>query len=231
MFTKIYRFFLYLGLDDSGDLKNYLSSIYLFFINIDLRFIYILKTNTFIIPTRHLISLHVILSLQRIYSSFGINFFLLSGMLLGGVRQASFAGRPKDIDIGIIEKDFKIFKKKIFLIKNYFKNQLSSPIYEKPKFGIYYQKNNRIYFRIKTILVDIAIYKPVYIKKKKFWRINKPSFLFSYSDLLKLKKIKLYNIYFFIPKNFKKYLEHLYGRNWRIPDSKQFAWKNLKAKV
>ncbi len=226
LLAKVYRFCLYLGLDDSNDLKNYLFSIYFFFINIGLRFFYILKTNTFIIPTRHLVSLHVILSLQRIYSSFGINFFLLSGMLLGGVRQASFAGRPKDIDIGIIEKDFKIFKKNIFLIKNYFKNQLSRPIHEKPQFKIYYQKNNRIYFRIKTILVDIAIYKEVNIKKKKFWGLKKNSFLFSYSDLLKLKKIKLYNMYFYIPKNFNNYLVHLYGINWRIPDSKQFVWKN-----
>ena len=75
---------------------------YLFFIskNIYLRLKY---PYYFILPTQHIHSLDTLLKFLEILKPKKIDFFLLYGSLLGAVRQESFAGRPKDIDLGIKE--------------------------------------------------------------------------------------------------------------------------------
>ena len=71
-------------------------------------------------PTKHLIALNIIQKLCEIYKPFGIKFFLLGGQLLGAVRQEAFAGRPQDIDLGLIDIHFDKFIKNIYLIQKNF---------------------------------------------------------------------------------------------------------------
>jgi len=44
-------------------------------------------------------------------------YFLTGGQLLGTVRQGAFAGRPQDVDLGLIDTLFDKFYKNIHLIK------------------------------------------------------------------------------------------------------------------
>jgi|TARA_B100001964_G_scaffold236287_1_gene297801 phosphorylcholine metabolism protein LicD len=52
---------------------------------------------------------------------------------------------------------------------------------------------------------------------------------FPIADLERLITIKAYGKKFLSPANPEIYLEKVYGKNWKIPDKKQFVWnkKNL----
>ena len=51
------------------------------------------------------------------------------------------------------------------------------------------------------------------------------------NDLLELDTIKLYGLKFYSPKNPEKYLDLMYGENWKTPDKKQFIWKNKMQQI
>ena len=45
------------------------------------------------------------------------------------------------------------------------------------------------------------------------------------SDLLELDTIRSYDLKFNSPQNPEKYLEAVFGKNWKTPKQKQFIWK------
>ena len=57
------------------------------------------------IPFKQISALDNLLIFTRFLYENGISYFLSGGTLLGAVRQSSFAGRPGDIDLGILEDD------------------------------------------------------------------------------------------------------------------------------
>ena len=66
-----------------------------------------------LVPLRHLIAIDIIQKLSKIYEPYGIKFFLTGGLLLCAVRQESFAGKPNDIDLGLIDTHFDKFYRNI----------------------------------------------------------------------------------------------------------------------
>ena len=48
---------------------------------------------------------------------------------------------------------------------------------------------------------------------------------FPITDLENLITVKAYGKNFFSPANPEIYLEKIYGKNWKVPDKKQFFWK------
>ena len=49
-------------------------------------------------------------------------------------------------------------------------------------------------------------------------------FTFPASDLQNLITVKAYGKKFLSPANPELYLEQMFGKNWRIPNKKQFCW-------
>ena len=115
-----------------------------------------------------------------------IKYFIMSGTLLGAIRQSSFAGKPGDIDLAINISDLD--KLNLYLNEN--KKKLSitqGPIV----------KDGTIWMRIKKETIDIVLFHNsrlnlvgkcfCYFKKKKiFLKLPKNSFI-------KRKKSNLYD--------------------------------------
>lgn len=178
---------------------------------------FIFKTFLFI-PYRHVKMMKILICMIKVFKNLNISYFLLSGTLLGSVRQNSFAGRPSDIDFGIMKKE----SKKIYLYLK--KNIKVLNITQGPKI-----KKHSIWLRINGETIDIMTFKKLKNKfhgkcysfeKKKEVVIKLSSKCFS-------SKIKsnLYDYSVYIPREYRYILKKLYGHNWKKPDKKQFYWK------
>ena len=232
--------------------KKYLHPTIFFFLKLPLRLKYfrLIRINK-LVPTNHLIVIDVIQKLTKIYEPNGIKFFLIGGLLLGGIRQESFAGDPGDIDIGLTDVHFDKFYKHIDLIKKNFDTLPIKPTVDKKNFKIsdpdfsIIQKNVKkwteektdtfyrfekhyLQFVLEKQLVDIKFFSLKNINGRKFWVggvSNLPDVRFDPNELLELDVIRLYGLKFYSPKNPEKYLDVFYGKNWKIPNKKQFFWK------
>ena len=208
------------------------------------------RINKFI-PTDHLIAIDLIQELSKIYEPYGVKFFLTGGQLLGAVRQGAFAGRPKDVDLGLIDTHFDKFYQNIDLIKKNFNTFPIKVAFDKKKFKIsnpdfeiiqnnakhwseiedstfYRFGEDRLQFCLDKMIVDIEFFALKKTNDKKYWVGNSPklsNIFFSYDDLLKLDTIRPYDLKFSSPQNPEKYLNAVFGKNWETPKQKQFIWK------
>ena len=193
----------------------------------------------FSLPKTHLYGIYLLTKFSNLFKMHNINFFLVCGTLLGAVRQESFAGRPTDIDIGITEKELPKLLKLLPLISVILKPQV---IRRQPN-----EKFERLQFLFGPLHFDIGIYKKKLIDKKEFWlndqdinylnrddnekeqtkNIKGKINTFLKKDLENLIPIKLYGKCFLAPSNSELYLEQKYGKNWKIPNRKQFFWKKI----
>ena len=176
------------------------------------------------LPSRQIYAFYIAIKFLKILKPQKINFFLLEGSLLGAIRQESFAGRPADIDFGIKEDELqKLLDAFPLLIKSGIKT-------------IKKEVNNKIekiQILFPCILVDIAVYRKRNVGKNEMWvgeiykdiaeKIN--GVTFPITDLENLITVKAYGKNFFSPANPEIYLEKIYGKNWKVPDKKQFFWK------
>jgi len=194
-------------------LRKYLAVIYL-------RFKYPLY---FRLPSKQLYAVGTVIKFLEILKPQKIVFFLVKGSLLGVVRQGCFAGRPYDIDLGIKEEQLpKLLNAIPLLIKNG-----ARFIRKRPS-----NKIIRLQILFPDMLVDIGIFKKINVGKKDMWfnadekRYDSKlkGLTFPFLDLENLVTVKAYGRKFMAPANPEKYLEQLYGKNWRIPDKKQFYW-------
>ena len=246
--------------------RNYLHNFFVFLIKLPLRLKYyrLIRINRFV-PTRHLIALNIMQKLIKIYEPLGIKFFLYQGQLLGSIRQESFAGRPSDIDFGLIDEHFDLFFKNLNLIEENFNTYPINIVFDKKKFKItdpnfsgiqkhieVWAKNDATTFyrfgdtsasiqmRFDSFLhesdgtlVDIKFFTLKDFNNQKYW-VNLPSKSstenvlprerFPENDLINLKKSKLYGFDFWCPDNPERFLSNFYGKDWKIPNKKQFAW-------
>ena len=117
--------------------RSYLHPIIFFFTKLPLRLKYyqLFRINK-LVPINHLIAINIIQELSKIYESYGVKFFLTGGQLLGAVRQGTFAGRPKDVDLGLIDTHFDKFYKNIHLIKKNFNTIPITIRFDKKEFKI-----------------------------------------------------------------------------------------------
>jgi len=263
--------------------RDYLFPILINIVNLPLRLKYykLIRINKFV-PLKHLTAIDIIQKLSKIYEPYGVKFFLRGGLLLGAVRQESFAGGPGDIDLGLIDTHFDKFYRNIYLIqKNFytfpalidytlididkkkFKILDLNPFKINPDFAIIQENVGRwtekdaviffafntfhFYFKLEQMNIDIQIYSLKNINDKKYWigedkvwlKARSKSALpeqkypvrFSPNDLLELDTIKSYGLKFYSPKNPEKYLNMYYGEGWKIPDKKQFIWKDKMQQI
>lgn len=129
-----------------------------------------------------------------------IEFFLISGTLLGCIREKKFLGHDKDIDIGVWE--------------TYSVHDLANILYNSGCFDILpiYSPDILVIRHVNGITIDIFIH---HREENDFWHAggkskwhNSPFELTSYSFL---------NDNYMIPSNYDLYLTENYGSDWRIP--------------
>lgn len=172
------------------------------------------------LPYGHLNSIDKTLFFIKIVNDKKIKLFLIGGTLLGAVRQNAFAGRPTDVDLGIFEKDERKIRNKF---KKFINNGASLIRSVREKDG-----RKKIQIVLKSVFIDLHIFKIKRVKNKNVWSGDsglKKHILLQKSQLLKLQKVKLYDLFFLSPKNPEKYLRLKYGIKWSKPDKKQFSWK------
>ena len=188
--------------------------------------LYILKIKYpkyYSLPFGHLNKLDKMLKFFKLLENEKINFFLVSGTLLGAVRQHAFAGRPTDVDLGIKEKDEVKIRKNF---QKFIKNGASLIRNVKEKDG-----RKKIQIVLNAVFIDLHIFKKKKIRKKIYWvgdSGKKKHVTLNAEQLDHFKKVNLYDLLFLAPSNPKKYLKTKYGPDWVKPDKKQFFWKKTK---
>ena len=172
-------------------------------------------------PFLHAPSFYDLCKFKSFNDDFNIVMLLDAGILLGAVRQGAFAGRPNDIDVviifdGGIDRYLKMIK---FHGKKYGIRE---------KFHLY-NCNGLACLKLgmhthidvfvcnadtdSNVLIPENI-NPIENNNKKYvWRgINEST------------TATIYNTPFYIPNNWKNYLDKKYGKNWITPDKKQISW-------
>jgi len=199
---------------------------YLFLVCSYLRFRY---PRYFILPSTQIYAVVTAIKFLEILKQKKIDFFLMGGCLLGAIRQESFAGRPTDVDFGIKEDEFPKLLDAIPLLKK------NGAKFVRERFNK--NKLERLQIEFPGMLVDIGIYRKKNVEGKEMWGnedetkwIEKTergsgqkfdSLTFPMDNLI---PIKVYGREFLAPPNPEIYLEKKFGKNWRIPDKKQFYW-------
>jgi len=182
-----------------------------------LRIKYLRLKKIFTMPTRHVLCLDIYVKVQRVLDKENITHFLHKGCMLGAYRQGAFAGRPGDIDLMILDKDFE----KLISLKDEFDKNLKLGVARnedvtKKKFTMYKED---FLFRANDILVDIAIlHKPNENNNK--WHFKNPALVnkieYENIDIINPKKIKIYDYVLApVPSNVEKYLTVIFGNQWR----------------
>jgi len=148
--------------------------------------------------------------LMEVANTNGLDIFLVSGTLLGCVREGTFLGHDKDIDVGIVgwENQYTLY---IALIQ--------SGIFT---FNAQFLKGkNTIYLpmrhKVTGIWIDIFVYHPIGDKL-----MTGVDFFFGYRQTFsftpfELEKRNFADIPVMIPKNYELNLEENFG-NWKSPD-------------
>ena len=207
---------LYLSKKSLNFIRNLKFNFIGFILTFHLRFI---KKSFLFIPHHHLKMMVILMDLIKVLDKLKIKYFIMSGTLLGAIRQSSFAGKPGDIDLAINISDLD--KLNLYLNEN--KKKLSitqGPIV----------KDGTIWMRIKKETIDIVLFHNsrlnlvgkcfCYFKKKKiFLKLPKNSFI-------KRKKSNLYDTPIYVPKDYIYVIKSLYGNQWKKPNKKQYIWKN-----
>ena len=203
--------------------KVYLLTFTLFCIYLKIKYPFYLK-----LPLLQIYAVHTLINFLKTLESKKIKFFLNGGTLLGAVRQESFAGRPTDIDLGIKEEQLnKLLECLPLLIKNGARSIRHWKDLE--YINIPSKKLERLQILYRYMLVDIVVCKKEHLGKKKLWftkcerSYDRKILTFPLEPLI---PVKLYGKEFLAPHSPEIYLEKKYGKNWKIPDKKQFFWND-----
>ena len=156
----------------------------------------------------------------KILDKLKINYFLISGILLGAIRDNKLISWDWDIEISMFNDDLE---KKINIIEKELKKKFTiiKILKKKNRYKIDY------YGKLDPSVTVYTIDGWSYSKKRKvFWR---HAFQIPEKFLIKFSKIKIFGKSFNCPKNPEKYLEFMYG-NWKKPmrtfDKKKYLTKN-----
>ena len=134
----------YLSNKSVNFLRNLKINCIGFFKTFHLRF---LQKSFLFLPHHHLKMILILISLVKVMNELKIKYFIMSGTLLGAIRQNSFAGKPGDIDLAINRLDLS--KLKIYLNKNKKKlNITQGPVI----------KDGTLWMRIKKETIDIVLF-------------------------------------------------------------------------
>jgi len=179
------------------------------------------------VPFRQMLMLDTALKFTRLLDQYCIDYVLLTGSLLGAVRQGAFAGRPRDFDLAIRKRD----RQKLLTLIPEFKSQ-GLCVYEctgrrDSANGFIVAFPNLLHFQDKWAEIDIHTYTLF----ENGWRwdrwdvdVPKISFVIDFPERGDEKYAEIFSHKFKIPANSDDYLVAVFGKDWRIPDSRQFAW-------
>jgi hypothetical protein len=169
------------------------------------------------VPLKQISALDNLLLFTRFLNENGIPYFLSGGTLLGAVRQGSFAGRPGDIDLGILEDDQIKLLKLLPLLEGL--NFALEPMYS-------HFEDKIIFIKWRTPAVDVMVYRPLNgvseLSNMSYSHVNASAKKFICSiDLTELRMASIFGYKFPVPKNAEEFIANQYGESWRVPDAPQ----------
>ena len=172
------------------------------------------------IPFKQITALDNLLLFTRFLNENEISYFLSGGSLLGAVRQNSFAGRPGDIDLGILEDDQIRLLKLLPLLEKL--NFVRDPNYQ-------HFEDKIVFTKWRTPHVDVMVYRPLNdeseVSSMSYCHVNASAKKFICSiDLTELRTTCIFDYKFPVPKNAEEFIANQYGESWRVPDAPQFVW-------
>lgn len=184
-----------------------------------------LDGHQYIFPNRKITQKELLLSMRHLLSKHDIGYFLMTGTLLGAVREKDFiAHDPNDIDLGLDIKDY--WKVKGLLDKSDFKYKFQW----NKELAVYKGDNVHPHIDLFFYTYDKKTGYCYSYKPNRFthhwdeeWRMEIPANL-----LFPIKKDFMFlDVPFNVPAKPEQYLEYLYGENWKIPDQK-WSYTNFR---
>jgi hypothetical protein len=182
------------------------------------------------VPFRQVLMLDTSLKFTRLLDHYNIDYVLLTGSLLGAVRQRAFAGRPRDFDLAIRKRD----RQKLLELIPSFKSQ-GLCVYEctgrrDSANGFIVAFPSLLCFQERWAEIDIHTYVECDGGKWRWdrWDQDIPmiSFGLDFPTIGSECFAEIFSYKFKIPTNWEEYLVAVFGKDWRTPDSKQFSWRN-----
>jgi len=160
---------------------------------------------------------------EEVFRKHNITIYLLGGVLLGAIREKDFISSDYDIDLGVKEK----FWENLNLLKEVIIDL------EKRDIKIKYLYNNQILrlqlkkHKLSLVLIHLKRTNKEYVKYSSQGRGTYPL-----DCIDTLDEINFLGRKFKIPHNPKKFLENVYGKDWKIPviktDCKYYNFTPLK---
>lgn len=156
-----------------------------------------------------------LLEAKEIFDSLDMPFFLSNGTLLGAIRDKDFIAHDTDIDLGVCTGDYTPVQAKK-LLDAFLKKGFTI-------YGIYgsYAKGYQFSLKNRDIKLDIFFYDYEHIGDSpvmtmSVWQSGK-RFKYVYPYFHARTLTVLHGESFFVPDNYKEYLEAQYGPEWKIP--------------
>ena len=187
------------------------------------------------LKTGHNIIIDMLKELDRICNKYNIKYWAVCGTLIGAIRHKGFVPWDNDVDLGVMDTDFKklckILKKE--LTGNYKlvlrddpskgKNRYWNGAYSKP--GVYPEA--KIFYSIDSVPFiaknnSVIKEKPVidlFLFVKKNNMITMPHFPMKYSlnEIFPLKRLKFGKINISVPNQYKKFISKQYPNYKTLP--------------
>lgn len=139
-------------------------------------------------------------AIKKCFDKDNVPFFLISGTLLGCIREGKLLGHDKDIDIGVW--DTHTVDKLANIIRN------SGCFYILPK----YSRDILVIRHVNGVTIDIFIH---YRESDDYWHAGGKSSW--HNSPFELTYYHFLGDYYLIPKNYDLYLTENYGHDWCIP--------------
>lgn len=179
------------------------------------------------IPFKQIMAMDNLLIFSGILRKYGVEHFLTGGTILGAVRQRSFAGRPGDVDLAILESNQKLFESLAPLLEE--KGFIRDPNY------IHFL-DKFVFTKWRTPHVDVSIYRPCskpnlggipeYVHRDASGK--RGDFLIDFSQR---RLASIYGYEFMVPRNAEEFIEQQYGPLWRNPDSPQVSLQQGRFRI
>lgn len=147
--------------------------------------------------------------IEDIKKQLNIDCFLSYGGLLGAVRTGSLIEYDFDLDFIFLAQDDQLH------IHNTAENLINYFI--EKNFYVDAESNGQFRIKDKSNIFSLEFFAG-WFHEKKFYQYFTIQGSCNVDDVLPLQKIKLDGVDIPIPNNPSKILEHIYGKNWKIPD-------------
>lgn len=161
---------------------------------------------------------YLLSTIKHVFDEHGITFLLMYGTLLGAVRERDFIGHDYDIDIDIFAKD---------------RLKMIDLIPELDKYGVKFTRHSgdAIYtFVYKSADCDIDIIYEARWPLKYRYNYTLGSYYPKFY-VAETEKIDFLGEMYDVPKNPERFLQYIYGKDWRIPQKGKHGHIQSKALV